>query len=284
MIRSMTAYGRGVFEDVEGAWTVEIQSVNRKVLDVSVRLPQEFLQCDQEIRKLVAEVYTRGHVNVIATFTRHLSCSQKHTIERLRDSRAFWGAVAKELGLDASEISLQFLLDQQGICIETKPVGNAEALYTACRLALDGVLQMKMREGAALEKQIVNCMHRIDVGIESVRSKAPGALEKYKQRLATLLQEAGAVCDERILREVVLFADKVDVEEEIARLISHRDQFFILIASEGPIGKTLDFLVQEIQREINTLSVKFPEADSVPMLLMMKTEAATMREQIHNIE
>ncbi len=284
MIRSMTAYGRASLETPEGTWTIEIQCINRKMLDISIRLPQEFLCFDQDIRKAVSASISRGQVTVFVSLERGPSFSE-HSIEYLKNSKKFWEETCITLGLDPMrEVSLEFLLAHEQKKSTPAPTQDAGNLLHVCHRALEDVVQMKLREGKMLEAQLRACIERIREGVEAVEKRAPFVVEEYKQRLKELLIEAGLGSDERVLREVVLFAEKVDVAEEITRLYSHMEQFDMLAKSNDNVGKTLDFLVQEMHREISTLSVKFPDADFTGSLLDMKTRVATMREQVQNIE
>jgi uncharacterized protein (TIGR00255 family) len=290
MIKSMTAYGRASRTAPIGRWVVEIHSVNRKMLDVHVHLPKEFLLFDRDVRKWVGEGVQRGQVTV-RIFMQDEGQVSPHYAELLKDQKKNWEKIANELGYDPRQaVNLNFLVSQMHGLALADVLQEEDALRSSLKEtveeALEEATRMKEREGAALSHDILKRLKLIDHCIPKILERSSLAVERYREKLRERLREfSGAECDERILREVVLFAEKLDITEELTRLRSHLDQFYRLLGSdEKSVGRTLDFLTQEMHREINTLASKSSDAEVSFLAVTMKSELEKIREQIQNIE
>lgn len=287
MTRSMTAYSRAISSEIDGLkWTVEIHSVNRKTLDVNLYLPRDLLFLDIELRKIIQQSLQRGQVTVKVNFEKEKQSGAE--LPLLKKLKSGWEKTAKELGFPKDAITLPFLLSQidqvsldvYGTKIQTelkKTVGNA----------LDGLIKMKEVEGKALAADLLKRIKLLKDNVsamEKLSAKAPELYrEKLLERLKVILKES--LDDERVLREVALFAEKADVTEEVTRLKSHLVQFGDLLKSKGEsIGRTLDFLIQEILREINTISSKSADLAQTQLAVSSKAELEKIREQVQNIE
>lgn len=282
----MTAYSRSVSNEVDGQkWTVEIHSINRKTLDINLYLPRDLLFLDVEIRKQIQESLQRGQVTVKVNYEKEKSGAALPQMKKVKSS---WEKTAKELGYSKETITLSFLLAQmdQSSSGELGTKVQNELKKTVCS-ALDGLIKMKEVEGKALSADLLKRVKTLKDNVHSMEKLGARAPETYREklleRLETILKEP--LEDERILREVAIFAEKADITEEITRLKSHLSQFADLLKSKGEsIGRTLDFLIQEILREINTVSSKSAELPLTQVAISSKAELEKIREQVQNIE
>lgn len=291
----MTAYGRASTISSIGHFIVEIQSVNRKHLEINTFLPKELLRFDADIKKWIGAQVGRGQINVkiSVTFDRVSPLVITPNIPLAKQFKAAWDAIALELQLPTDKgFKLSMIADQQGLLLYNEDVKDEElyreALHQAVSEALNHLIAMKQREGQALYQDINARFEKMVPIINEIAIKSPGATEKYRQRLLERIQEvlSGTIeHEERLLREVCLFAEKIDIAEELTRFNSHLEQVSALIRSEAPaIGKTLEFLIQELNREINTISSKSSDIEVTRGAVEIKSELERIREQIQNIE
>lgn len=295
MIRSMTAYGRFSQQTPFGRLVVEIHSVNRKMLDLSIYLPKDFLRFEVEIRKWLMTQLERGQVTVRMTL-QHDGVGERiyeDTLKQLQTIKAGWDQIASELGLDPKkEIDLKFLVDQMQafspIEQENDDTAVREALKDAVCGALKELMRMKELEGKVLADDMQGRLSLIQNTLKAIEAKKEGPLLRYQQKIRERLQEVGPLTSEvedRVHREIALLAEKADVTEEIVRANSHIQQFHMhLKTAEKAIGRTLDFLVQEMNREANTLAAKSMEAEISLAVVNIKSELEKIREQVQNIE
>ncbi len=293
MFVSMTGFGRSVKKTPHGDLVVEIYSVNRKVLDVSILLPKELGRFEQDVRSWVGKKVSRGQVTVRLAFTPSAKGEARALpdIALLQELKKSWQEIAQNLGMDASKIDLPFLMlhlpvreplyfVQEEDCLSLK-IGVEEALKD--------LLSMRQKEGMALAKDILHRLVLMDKEIVLIEKAAPEANGRLQKKLAERLKEvslSGSEVDERILREIVIYAEKVDVSEEVTRLFSHIDQFRQTLEeqTEEPVGRKLEFLTQEMGREVNTIGAKSSEIEISRGVLRMKSELEKIKEQIQNIE
>ncbi len=287
MTRSMTAYSRAASSEIKGlSWAIELHTVNRKVLDIHMHLPRELLFLDLDFRKMVSKALQRGQVTVRISYKR--GKEGKGRLSLLKKLKNQWMKIAKELGFSQEEINLNFLLQQiDRVSIEELgPTIQAE-LKKTLQNTLDALVKMKEVEGKALETDILKRLKTLNTHLQEIETSGKNSAEKYRKKLQTrlkdLLKEASH--DERLLREVALFAEKADITEEITRLKSHFAQVKELFKSkEKSIGRTLEFLTQEILREINTIGSKSQELMITKLVVASKAELEKIREQVQNIE
>jgi uncharacterized protein (TIGR00255 family) len=295
MLKSMTAYGRACSIASIGRFVVEIQSVNRKHLEICTYLPKELLRFDADIKKWVAAQVGRGQVNVKISVTFDLESPLVVTpnIALAKQIKAAWDAIAIELQLPAEQgFNLSMLAKESGLLLYDEDVKDEEvyreALFEVVSYALNQCMSMKLREGELLYRDIKGRFDKIYPIIKDIALKAPGATERFRQRLLERLEEVlsgSTENEERLLREVCVYAEKVDIAEELTRFDSHLKQADILLQSDTPaVGKTLEFLVQELNREINTISSKSSDLDISRGAMEIKAELERIREQIQNIE
>jgi uncharacterized protein (TIGR00255 family) len=295
MIKSMTAFGRSCQNTPLGRLVVEVQSLNRKMLDIHLVLPKEFARFEIEIRKWIGDIICRGQVSVRI----HLKSDDPLFMQlpQLKELKSTWERVAIDLGYDPiSTVTLSFLVQQLPFLTqiedESKETQMKDLLKNGIEIALKELMGMKEREGKALAFDVEARLKTLSEQLNQIEDRSQVALEKYRQRLNEKMQEfykTSGETDDRMLREVVReiasFSEKLDVSEEETRLHSHIEQFqHLLNTSEKSIGKTLDFLTQELNREVNTLASKSADAELSLLTVAMKGEIEKIREQIQNIE
>lgn len=288
----MTAYGRATKSTSIGQWVLELHCVNRRMLDISMHLSKELLRFDIEIRKWVSALMSRGQVTVRVYLLQEAAMITQSS-SSLKEMKGAWEKIAIELGYDPKDsISLSFLANQlssfptQSLIEDEQEVLNI--LKHLFQEASVQVLKMKETEGKALAEDIRSRLKIMEECFQPIGALAPDAAERYRNKLQARIQEvctSEAECDERILREVAIYAEKLDITEELTRLHSHLEQFRSLLDSdEKSIGRTLDFLTQEMNREINTIASKSAETEISRLVVMCKSELEKIREQTQNIE
>lgn len=295
MIKSMTAYCRASATSPLGRFVIEIHSVNRKVLDMSLHLPKELLCFDMEMRKWLAGSLERGQVTLRLTFQSEgvgekLLSSQLTQLKNLKGS---WEKICRELNYDPQQmIDLPFLVNQ----LQQMPMGESKedqeairsSLKKAIQEALKDLMFMKETEGKALAADMEKRLKIMEENIAAIESKKEMPLVHYQKKMMEKLKDISGLTtevEERVAREVVLLAEKMDVTEEIVRLRAHIAQFRRhLHAPEKAVGRTLDFLTQEMHREINTLGSKSSDSEISLGVVRIKSELDKIREQVQNIE
>lgn len=288
----MTGYGRGEYKDGGVELCVEVKTVNNRYLDVAVRAPRIFITFEDVIRSAVREKLTRGHADVFVSF------SDKRRKERTiyldeGAAQAYAEAARKIHSLfpDAeNDFSVTNILRFPDV-ISQDEVSSADeeclnALKTALSSALDNLNAMRSAEGEKLEKDMLSRVDVIDGDVKEIEKRAPAVVENYKSKLDAKIKkilESTEIDEARILTEVALFADKSNIDEEITRLHSHISQFKE-ICKEKLVGRKLDFLVQEFNRETNTICSKSNDTAITKIALAMKNEIEKIREQVQNVE
>lgn len=296
-LKSMTAYGRAAASFAYGSFTVEIQSVNRRYLEVNVSLPRLLTRFEAPIRKKVAERVGRGMVNVFIGWRSEAKnpVSVTPNLSLARGVKKAWEQIAYDLGLE-SRIDLSLFVNEKDLIIFEEELLEEEAYWSALEKALeealDQLIAMKDKEGSSLTKDLQERINALEKVVADIEENAPEGVEKYRQKLTDRLEElftGSPENEERILREIALFAERIDITEEIVRFKSHVQQFRQLL--EKPLseptetrGKTLDFLIQELNREINTIGSKGSDLAITQRVVVVKGELEKMREQVQNIE
>lgn len=293
MIKSMTAYGKSQIENEAGRITVEIQSINRKYLDLNINLPKELYGFDPEIREWLKPYIARGQVQLRVTFNNLGTLTSKISLNLplVEEYKKAIEQLSDKLKIESPPESVLELIMQQPQIFSHEVQSEDENLKQLMKIALEKALsqfqKMKADEGQALARDLSSRLKLIEACLEQILPLAQTSPSKYQEKLLKRLQEISnntEIVDQRILIEVALFADKMDVSEEITRFQSHLAQFYQFLKSEEPVGKTLEFLLQEMFREINTMNAKIGELKGVQLCLEIKGELEKMREQIQNIE
>jgi len=291
MIRSMTGFGSGRGSVNGEEVDVEVRSVNHKYCEVKVRLPRELAALEHEVVRSVKERLARGGVDVTVRRTPSGSLVTPRVDVGLAESyaRAF-AEVQARLGLPGG-VTLADVISAEGVvrlderAVDLEVVG--EALRRGVAAALAQLVAMRAREGEALARDLVARLDELERLVARVSALAPQAVELYRGRLAERIADMsrGLPLDPgRLAQEVAVFADRTDVAEEITRLRSHLAQVRSLLAAGEPAGRQLDFLVQELHREANTIGSKSQNADIGGVVVALKAEIERMREQVQNVE
>jgi uncharacterized protein (TIGR00255 family) len=295
MIKSMTAYSRASASSPLGRFVIEIHSVNRKMLDMSLYLPKDLLRFDIEIRKWLSQSLERGQITLRLTLQSEGAGYQlfSNYSLQLKALKERWENLARELGYDPQKmIDLHFLVSQLQMIPPFESKENEETLKTVLKegvdLALQELMQMKETEGKTLALDIQKRLKIIEENIAAVELKKEFPLIHYRKKLIDRLKEIGhlhAEVEERIVREVAILAERMDVTEELVRLHTHIEQFRqYLFSHEKAVGRTLDFLTQEMHREVNTLGSKSADSEISLYVVKIKSELDKIREQVQNIE
>ena len=291
-MHSMTGYGSGRAATADGVpCTVEVQSVNRRQGEVVVNLPRELASLEPAVRELVHARVARGRL-VVNILPQPRANSTAPAIDRAA-ARAYYDAMTAlrdELGA-GGEISIESVLRAPGVLRAGDEALDPEAIRpsveAALRHALDELIAMRAREGQHLADDLRGRLEEMRTHLAAVRQRQPDATAHHRQALHERVCRAGVelpIDDERLAKEIVLFADRCDISEEVTRLESHLDQFRALLEKDEPVGRTMDFLAQEMGRELNTLGAKANDLAIGQLTLACKTELDKVREQVQNIE
>ena len=288
----MTGYGRGQSALSGTKISVELNSVNRKQSDVTVNLPRELAELEPRVRDMIHTRISRGRLNVVVTCLTSAHAASKTALDTALASTYYRAMLdlQKELKV-GGEIGIETILRAPGVLkISEEQIAPEKAwpqLEAALIEALDDLVKMREIEGKHLAKDLIQRLKIVRQSLRKIRQLIPGVVKKYRQTLLERIQKAGieiALDDERLIKEIVFFADKSDVSEELTRLESHFAQFAHSLRKSEPVGRTLDFITQEISREFNTLGSKANDADISQLVVTCKAEMEKIREQIQNIE
>ena len=292
MIKSMTGYGsaKGSVDGLE--ITVELKSVNNRFLDCSVRLPRSFLFSEDTVKSVVQQHISRGKVDVFVTVDSSQAGDMAVKVNEplLKGYMEALNHIAEEYNLpnDLSAVSVSRFPD---VLIVEKKELDAEAITTGIReiaeRALNDFDAMRLREGEKLRDDVLNRLSVIDSLVGTVERESPKTVAEYRARLEQKMSEVlgtAGIDENRILMEAALFADHIAVDEETVRLRSHMAQLKTMISGSSPIGRKIDFLIQEFNREANTTGSKCQNSEIAHVVVDLKSEIEKIREQIQNIE
>ncbi len=293
MIKSMTGFGRGEYRDEKRSVLAEIRSVNHRYCDINVRIPKKYSFAEEAVKKTVKEFFRRGKADVSIMFEQLSDADVEYQLNT--DLAAKYlekiGELADAFRMN-KEISLEFLAGVPDILKPVPAVEDEEqitaAIVGAVTAAAQNHYQMSCTEGSRLEQDILMRGELILQEVAEIEERSPAVVKEYMEKLRSRISEMldGAGIEEtRILQEAAVFSDKINVTEEIVRLRSHIGQLGEIIngASE-PVGKKLDFLVQEMNREANTIGSKANDIAITRHVLTIKSEVEKIREQVQNIE
>ena len=287
---SMTGYGRAAREQDGRQMTIELKSVNHRFLDLAFRMPRNLLFLEEPARKALGARLSRGHVDVFVTYRNLRSDARTVTVDRaLYDAyaRALDSVAGGDLQDDRSLMSIARLPD---VLVVSEAEEDREAV-TALMLetlkeALDQLVAMRAREGEAMRRDLSDKVDAIERMTARIGERDPQTVEEYRNRLRAAVEELiGQQVDEtRLLTEVAVMADRSAIAEELVRLDSHVAALRRLFEDPEPIGRRLDFLVQELNRETNTITSKSQDIPITQLALDMKSEIEKLREQLQNVE
>lgn len=293
MIRSMTGYGKGEVENQLYKLKIELKSVNHRYLDINVKLPRYLIYLEEGIKKLVKEKINRGKVDVFVNFDFAdassldvkvdipLAKSFKKALEELKDELEIEDSIRLNNILSVSDV----------IKTEKKELDEDlvwETIREATGIALDKILQMREYEGEQLRNDIYTKLDNIEIISDRIEKRAPLVVDEYRgklnDRINSILEDGTIVDPDRLAVEVAIYADKSSIDEELTRLRSHVLQLRSILSEEDAIGRKLDFLIQEFNREVNTIGSKSSDTEIVKAVVEMKSEIEKIREQVQNIE
>jgi uncharacterized protein (TIGR00255 family) len=292
-VRSMTGYGRGVA--TAGGLRVEIRatSINRKQLDVQVNLAREFAELEPRLQAAVRGALSRGRITLLVDVVRSAAVRRQEVRVDEDLAAAYHAALQKatrRLGLP-DNVDATFLMGLPEVVQLSPPAQELERVWAVAQRALAAALKalvaMRTREGAALRCDIETRLAGLEKRVTQIAAFAPEVSRRYREQLLARLREAGQgdlAADERVIREVALFADKADITEELTRLRSHFGQVRALLDGREPPGRALDFLAQEMFREINTIGSKANATAISHVVVGFKAELEQIREQVQNLE
>lgn len=295
MLRSMTAYGRSSKESAIGRLTVEIQSINRKHLEINVILPRELIRFDTEVKKWISSVVGRGQITVkfSVVFNQNNPVTVSANVPLALKIQEAAQQLTSALKLSSShEFTLNLLAQQPGILLFEEQMENEElyreTLYEGFNEALQHFLGMKMQEGHAIFIEISQRLGVLHQEIKQIARYAPDATKRYRERLTERLKEfsSGTLeAEERVLRELGIFAERIDISEEVTLFEAHLKQFSEVISIKNEsVAKTLEFLLQELNREINTIGSKSTDLEVSRRVVEVKSILEKIREIIQNVE
>ncbi len=292
MVKSMTGYGRGESMGPGRALTVEVQALNHRFLEVRARLPRRFSALEHRIQGVIQRRFHRGRFDVSLTekafdqrpltlhVNRDLAAQYLRALKALQEEFGLPGQVTVEM-LGATQELFEIAEKEEEL---EESWGQVKA---ALEKALDALEAMRAKEGEALQEELLIGLARAEAILERIEQRAPEIPQGYKERLKARLEallEGRGVDPLRLEQEVALFADRSDITEECTRLKSHLTQFRSFLRQEGPHGRKLDFLLQEMGREANTIGAKAFDAGISHEVILLKAELERLREQVQNIE
>lgn len=292
MINSMTGYGKGEAQADSVTLSVEIKTVNHRYADITVKLPRALMMLENEIRRQVGQVLKRGKIDVFVNFGQS---GESVVVPVLNQPLAhayhdLFTHMRNELGLSGG-VTLEMIVSQKDVIQLREAESSAEALQgcllDALERALGQVAVMRRNEGEATAADLRERLAQLASLLEGVEQRAPLIPQEWQAKLMerlARLQQGFEWDPQRVAQEVAVYADRCDISEELTRFRSHLAQFYGLFEDAEPVGRRMDFLVQELNREVNTMGSKSNDAELTKTVVAMKAELEKIREQVQNIE
>lgn len=292
MIRSMTGYGRGEVLKGGKSFSVEIKTLNHRFSDISIKIPKQISFLEERVRETVNREISRGKIEVCIVYE---DAGEKERNIRLDESLAETYIKALEIIRDKfnvkDDITVSLVAKFPDVIKIEDAEEDEEELWTllkeALGTAIEAVIKMRENEGKKLEDSLLSKLELIEGKLNEIKKRAPEVVKEYKRKLESRIKELleqNLPDESRLAMEVALFADKCSIDEEIVRLESHIDQMNDLLEKGSPVGKKLDFLIQEMNREVNTIGAKASDLDITRCVVELKSEIEKLREQVQNIE
>lgn len=292
MLKSMTGYGKSESVTNAGKLTIEIRSVNHRYGEILVKLPRQFMSLESEIKKRVSNRFKRGKIDIFINFEQPsgVATSPQVNLAMAKAYHEAFLALNHHLGI-YEPVPASIIIAQKDVLISQEMApdmdGISETLFMTLSAAMDSFGEMRGAEGEALYAEIAGRITSIRDAVETVAVRTPAAVaanvDRLKERIARLLGDL-QVDEMRLAQEVALIADRMEITEELVRLRSHFKQFDSLLKLEEPVGRKLDFLLQEMNREVNTIGSKANDAEIAAIVVELKSEMEKIREQIQNVE
>ena len=291
-LKSMTGYGKGEARQDDITVTVEIKTVNHRYADISVKLPRTFLSLENGVRKQVAAVVGRGKVDVYVNYE---LASEAQVVPKLNNELAvayhkLFVELAGNLNLQ-DRISIDHIINQRDVVrVEEAEIDEATletCLRSATAGALESLLAMRTAEGEETRKDIEDRLNVTETILAQIEQRAPQVPAEWQERLTERLERLQQNVEwdpQRVAQEIAVYTDRCDISEEITRFKSHLVQFRGMLDDQEPVGRRMDFLVQELNREVNTMGSKSNDAELTTAVVTLKSELEKIREQVQNIE
>lgn len=291
MIKSMTGYGKANLSEKEREYQVEIKSVNHRYLDISVKMPRVLSYLEEEVKKEIASKVKRGKIDVFINFENN-STEGKEIKINTEIAKIYIDELKKlakqeEISANIEVTEISKLPDVLSIQNKQEDERIKNELLETVSQATTKLVQMRTIEGSKIAEDLLARIKVIQEKVKEISSLSTGLIEEYVVKLEGRIKEIlkkQEIDEARLAQEVVIYADKCSVEEEVTRLKSHISQFEKLLNSEEAIGKKLDFIIQEMNRETNTIGSKANHLDITNEVIDVKTELENIREQIQNVE
>ena len=292
MVMSMTGYGRSIMHIDDADITVEIRSVNNRFADISVRIPRSLTYCEDKIKNELLKLVNRGKIDVYVSYQKPYG-EQMDVQPNISAAKGYYQAlksIDEQLGTH-TEVNAGMLSRFSDVFVVTREVPDEEKVWSEIREVLLSAAEnfnaMRSAEGKRMADDVLEKIANVETLVENVEKTSEPRVEAYRaklfEKLSNILQSTD-IDEKRILEEAAIYADRTAVDEETVRLRSHIKQFRDIVAASGPIGRKLDFLVQEINREINTIGSKASDLEITGYVVDLKSEVEKIREQIQNIE
>ncbi len=293
MLTSMTGYGHATYEDEAGSLQVVATSVNHRFLELHLRLPEGWMALEARLRKKVPTFCRRGRITITIEYVRR-DAGLRYEINR--DLIAAYVTALRQIKEDfslAGDVDVRTIaaLPSLMLPLPSAPVPLTETLAAQAEAAVEGALRamihMRQAEGRQLERDMTERLDDLDRCLSEIESDAPAVVERIRQKLLSRIEEIKGLSPldpTRLAQEVVFLLSRADISEEIVRLRSHLQQYRSLLTAEEAVGKKLDFLLQEMAREVNTILSKAGEVAVSSLALHMKAEIEKLREQVQNVE
>lgn len=292
MIKSMTGYGRGKFSNEGREYTVEIKAVNSKYSDINIRIPRQLSYLEDKSKRLISQSVSRGKIDVFISFENFSTLGRQ-----LKIDKPLAEAYIKELKNIAAEnhiiddVSAAMLLRIPEVLKVENDTEEEETIWKELNKAIKeatlNFITMRILEGEKLKEDIIIRLNSIANKLSKIEEYSLSIVEDYIKKLEERIKEltkTDVIDQTRLSQEVVIYSDKCSIEEELTRFKSHISQFIETLEFDEPIGKRLDFLIQEMNREINTIGSKANNLEITKQVVEIKTEIENIREQVQNIE
>ncbi len=292
MIRSMTGFGRGEAVSTMGKVSVEMKSVNHRYLDMNIKMPRKFNALEGEIRNYIKKYVQRGKVDIYINYEDYSekNATVKYNRAIANEYLTYFDQMSQEFNL-VNDVRLSKLVSMPEVFTMQQAEEDEESLWNLLRDALDvavaHLVAVRDREGEQLREDLLKKLSYMTELVNCVEERYPQILADYRARLTAKMQEVlstTGIDENRIVAELVIYADKCCVDEETVRLKSHISQVSEALDSEESVGRKLDFLVQEMNREANTMLSKSTDGSLTDVAINLKTEIEKVREQVQNIE
>lgn len=290
-MKSMTGFGRASLESNGKNYIIEIKTVNNKYSDITVKSPKRLSFMEDKIRKQIANRITRGKVEVSVSFfdfsnkSKNVVLNKEIAKEYIKQLREI--ADENNLSENISVVEIAKLPDILNSIDSDNDEEIAGDALQCLNMALDSLIEMRKTEGENIKQDLLVRIERVQNLVDKIAENSKGIVEEYVSKLEKRVKEilkTDVVDENRIAQEAVIYADKTSIEEELTRLNSHIVQFKELVNSDGPVGKKLDFMIQEMNRETNTIGSKAGSGEITKAVIDLKVELEDIREQIQNIE